>query len=452
MIGVFLCLAAAVTCYVASRRSRGAGLSAVLAWGYAYGLLRAHFADSGAYFVFDSALAGLYLTVFRRTEASDRRRIKDLQMWAAVLVAWPCLMALIPFQPMLVTLVGLRAATLVIPAMLLGTQLRDEDLSTLSVSMSLLNIAVLIIAVMEYRLGVDRFFPQNDVTSLIFQMNDVAHYTAYRIPATFSQAHVYAGTMASTIPILFGGWVQTGKSRLMRGLAILGLATALLGILLAAARMTFILSTFVIALASLKSGLSLKKRLTWYVMLATVALITVSNERLQRFTSLSDTHYVEARIAGSVNRGFFEILVEYPMGNGLGGGGTSLPYFLEHDVRNPVGMESEYARIMLEESVIGLLLWIAFVIWFLTRPTAFAHTAWRDGRRIAWVGCLLAFGSGLIGIGLFTAVPQNVLLFLMIGWVSVRPASQKQRSSLNLWLAKARWSVPPAQSHDLVKR
>ena len=58
------------------------------------------------------------------------------------------------------------------------------------------------------------------------------------------------------------------------------------------------------------------------------------NERWQRYKEL-DSQSVEDRISGSVNRSFLEVLVEYPMGNGLGGGGTSIPYFLASQVRNP---------------------------------------------------------------------------------------------------------------------
>jgi hypothetical protein len=37
-------------------------------------------------------------------------------------------------------------------------------------------------------------------------------------------------------------------------------------------------------------------------------------------------------------------------------------------LRNPVAVENEYARIMLEQGLPGLALWLAFIFWTLTRP------------------------------------------------------------------------------------
>jgi hypothetical protein len=428
VVGPLLCLAAFVTCYITSKRSLGSGLAAVITWGYSYGILRAYFADSGAYFIFDCALLGLYLAHFlRRTEPSNGWRTHDLRGWATILVVWPLLLVFLPFQPFLISLVGLRGNILAIPAVLIGAQLRDEDLSKLSVTLSILNIAVLIVAVLEYNFGLENFFPQNEVTTLMFRMNDVAHYTAYRIPATFSQAHVYAGTMISTIPFVFGAWAQIEKKRSKRVLVVFGMAAALLGILLAAARMAFVTAALIMTFATLKSRLDARKRRAMCVLVLCIAVTTLRNERLQRFTPLSDTKYVQERVAGSINRGFFEILFQYPMGNGLGGGGTSIPYFLQNYVKHAIGLESEYTRLLVEESIVGLLLWIGFILWVFTRPTAFAPTAWQDGRRLAWFTCLLSFSSGLVGIGLFTSIPSTVLLFSMIGWFSVRPASTANR-------------------------
>ena len=80
---------------------------------------------------------------------------------------------------------------------------------------------------------------------------------------------------------------------------------------------------------------------------------------------------VAARVGGSVNEGFFDAVSQYPLGNGLAGGGTSVPYFLQDRMEAlPHGPENEYARIASEQGVIGLLLWLGFVGWFLTRlPT-----------------------------------------------------------------------------------
>src|SRR5260370_17001383 len=96
---------------------------------------------------------------------------------------------------------------------------------------------------------------------------------------------------------------------------------------------------------------------------------------------------VSERIAGSVNMGFFEAAATYPFGNGLGGGGTSIPYFLQNRIEKPVIIENEYARILLEQGLVGLALWVAFIVWELIRPQPSKSDSWFVGPRLAWVTC-----------------------------------------------------------------
>lgn len=117
---------------------------------------------------------------------------------------------------------------------------------------------------------------------------------------------------------------------------------------------------------------------------------------------------------------FFEIAAQYPFGNGLGGGGTSIPYFLQGRIVNPVVMENEYARILLEQGILGLVIWILFILWVLSRRNENRRDPWALGRRLALAFCAASFGTGLIGIGLFTSIPHTPLFFLLIGWVGAR--------------------------------
>ena len=129
--------------------------------------------------------------------------------------------------------------------------------------------------------------------------------------------------------------------------------------------------------------------------------------------------------------GFFELAATYPFGNGLGGGGTSIPYFLRDRIEKPIGMENEYARIMLEQGVLGLALWLAFITWLLTRPGLAKSDPWFYGNRLAWVTCAAYFGTGLIGTGLLTSIPQTCLLLLNVGWVAARQSAQGNESVLS---------------------
>ena len=105
----------------------------------------------------------------------------------------------------------------------------------------------------------------------------------------------------------------------------------------------------------------------------------------------------------------------------LGGGGTSLPYFLEARVVGPVYMENEYARIVAEEGIPGLALWVGFLAWALSRRIARRREeSWPVGRQLAWFTDAAFFASGVLGMGLFSAIPGAALMLLFIGWLLFR--------------------------------
>ena len=278
-------------------------------------------------------------------------------------------------------------------------------------------------------MGLTRFFPYSAVTALIYGSLDVAG-GFYRIPATFVTSHGYGGMMVATIPFLIGIWDQSvnGKIRL---LALLGTAAALIGVLLSATRLNFAIGVVLVGVAIWNGRMKASRRAVFALLIVGMMVLALKNERLTRFKSLSDSDYVEERISGSVNRGFLEILIEYPLGNGLGGGGTSIPYFLQGLVRNPISMENEYARILSEQGVIGLLLWIGFLVWFFSRFKAvFGKGPWATGRRLILVLTISELITGLIGTGMLTAIPGTAMLLLGIGFVATpmrSEATEKRR-------------------------
>ena len=225
--------------------------------------------------------------------------------------------------------------------------------------------------------------------------------------------------MVSSLPYLIGGWDRVQTKR-FKTLALGGIAAALLGILMSATRQNFILgAVMVLVTIWTRKGKSFKNVLVMIALLGVIGYAAATNARFQRFKSLSDTEGVTDRIAGSVNRSFLEILTEYPMGNGLGGGGTSIPYFLQGSVRNPIGMENEYARILGEQGVIGLLIWIGFICYFFSRgPRALAKGSWATSRRMVWSLAAFSLATAWIGTGLLTSIPQTAIAMLGIGWTS----------------------------------
>jgi hypothetical protein len=417
MIPLGLCLFAFVSTYWAGKRSLGQGLIGLLFWGYFFGIIRANLLSTFIYFVFDAALVAFYLSQKALLTGGDKRS-SMLRTWCWILMLWPAVVLLLPFQTFMVSLVGLRGAILFLPMMLAGSRLRSKDLGELNFGFAALNLIALGFAVAEYFLGLPRFYPMNAATVLIYNSVDVAG-GFYRIPAIFGTSHLYGGAMAASVPYLIAGW-ESAQTRFARWFILAGIGAALMGVLLSATRLNFVICCGLILVTMLNGKMTRRKRVAITVLIMIMAAVALRNARFQRFKSLSDTDFVQERVAGSVNRGFFEILLDYPMGNGLGGGGTNMPYFLANQVKNPVAMENEYARILLEQGLIGLMIWLSFVVWFIGRyKKVFAKGSWASGRRLVWCLSLIGLATGAIGMGMLTAVPQTAIFLLGIGWTAV---------------------------------
>ncbi len=424
MIAIALCILAFVACFLAGRRSLGQGLVVLLTFGYFYGILRANLLTTYSHFIFDAGMLGLYLACLGRAlQPGEKRRSQTVRLWVSLLLVWPSLLVMLPFQPPLVSLVGLRGNIFFIPLLLLGSTMKRKDLIELSMGLALLDLVAVAFGGAEYFLGVPRFFPPSPVTRIIYASADVEG-GFFRIPAIFSSAHAFGGTMIDTIPFLVGLWTNS-DTRLGRWLGLIGISTAMLGVLMSATRQNFIFGCAMVIFFVFTAKVKGKQRIAFLIVVGAVAVMALTNTRFQRFKSLGETSQVTDRIAGSVNRGFWEILVEYPMGNGLGGGGTSIPYFLEGDVRNPIGMENEYSRILSEQGVIGFLLWLSFILWFLSRArTAFEKGPWAASRRLTWTISAFGFGTAWIGTGILTSIPATLLLMVGMGWTAVPEGPQ----------------------------
>ena len=107
---------------------------------------------------------------------------------------------------------------------------------------------------------------------------------------------------------------------------------------------------------------------------------------LKRFETLGDSDLVEERIAGSINMSFLEIVVNYPMGEGIGGAplGPASPSFLSGYAKPSIGIENEFGRLLLEEGLPGLLLWVSFVVYVLGRSLAEVRRGGGASRGCGW--------------------------------------------------------------------
>jgi O-antigen ligase len=145
-----------------------------------------------------------------------------------------------------------------------------------------------------------------------------------------------------------------------------------------------------------------------------------------------------------VNDNFLDLVEKYPLGNGLGGGGTSVPYFLQDLLRDPVSLENEYARIAAEQGIPGLLFWLGFVVWVLTRAAPRKSDPWYMGRWLARLFCAISFVTAPLGTGMLNAIPQTAILLLFAGWIAAPEVDE--RTALSAKASQVRPQLPLART------
>src|SRR5579863_7993164 len=165
MIALLLCVIGALAAFFVGRRSLGGGILVVLAVGFGYGIIRANLPSTFSHFMFDAALVGLYASQFLGGgKKAAAPHAGSLNVWMYILIGWPLLMVLMPFQPLLVSLVGLRGNMFFLPAVFLGARLREEDLRPMAFGLAALNLIALGLGVAEYFKGIEPFFPYGPMT------------------------------------------------------------------------------------------------------------------------------------------------------------------------------------------------------------------------------------------------------------------------------------------------
>jgi hypothetical protein len=433
-----LCILSFWICFWTGRRQLWAGFVATLAVGYFYGILRANLPEPASHFIFDTGALGLYLALLIRTHSPVQKyKVRKLMPWVLCLTAWPTLLFFVPMQNPLIQLVGLRGQIFFLPFLLIGVQLERDDAYKIALGLALLNTIVLAFALLEVKLGVPRFYPYNAVDSIIYSsaVQLRGGDLAVRIPATFTSSAAYGGNMIASLPLLLGALTQQHRVGWRRNLLFAGIGVSATGVFLGASR------TEAVILFLMFGGVTFSRRLRnmpwvgWLALLLGLVWLVYSVPRMQRFMELENTSYVGSRVASSVNGTFLKLMMEYPIGNGLGAGGTSLPYFLLDELRNPVRMENEYARIMLEQGIPGLALWMAFIVWLMTRAAPRASEPWYIGRWLARFFCALCFATAPLGLGMLTAIPSTATLLMFCGWIAspqVVPVRRRARQPENI--------------------
>jgi len=424
-------LAALLGTLILTMRSIALGLLGVFTVGYLSGIIRANYLSVYTTFMFDAALLGLYIGfigawheelagIFRSTAGQ----------WVLVLFAWPALLTAIPVNDYLVQLVALRATVWFLPVLLIASRMRADDLAVIARGLACLNLLALAGGLYIYQNGVESLYPQNAITAIIYTSKDVGGAEYYRIPSLFLNAHSYGGAMLFSLPFLIDRAFGRGVWILDRLLAAIGIVAALGGILLCAARQPVVIFAIMTVIVWLVSRLHAGVGALTVGMVVVGLLVAGTNERLQRAKELEDTELVSDRIRASANASFFELLAEYPVGAGMGSSfGTSIPYFLADRAPVAIGLENEYSRIHIDQGLVGLGLWIAFLVWLLHRPPPLRLDV-PYGLCVIFMYALVVTNwlTAFIGSGTLSAVPGSVLLLTQMG-ILVRVREVAARNS-----------------------
>ena len=417
MLSLLICVVAFVAALVVGRRSLTWGLATVIGIGYFYGITRANILQPASHVIFDVAVIGLYLSQLRPSGNGRPPLPFGIKVFVILLMTWPTALLFFSDTDRLVGIVGWRANAFLLPFLFLGSWLSDDDARDLGSLVAALNVVALLMAVVQFVVGIEPFFPQSAVTEIIYKSRDLVDRTAYRIPSTFSSAHAFGGTMVLSIPWLVGLWTQPNRRPWETYLAVAGLFAAFVGVFMSAARTHMIALAVLIVVITLSGKLWARNWGRWLAVVAAVGWLVAGDARLQRFATLRDTEFISERIVDSVNSEFFDLLGEYPLGNGLGSGvGTSMPYFLEDRAPAQKGLENEYARIAVETGIPGLFMWLLFVAWAVTQRGRPRSDNWSLASRVTRAAAATSFVFGLTGTGLLTSIPQTALLMLSIGW------------------------------------
>jgi hypothetical protein len=403
----------------------------MMAWGYFFGILKAHFVYSFGHFIFDMATLGFYAALLVKPPTQvEWARSSRIRPWVIVLIAWPVFMAIIPLQHYLVQIIGLRGNIFWIPMLLVGAWLDKNAIIRLAITLAGLNIVSFGFAMAEFVYGVETFVPENEVTAIVYRSRDLAGQNL-RIPSTFANAHTFALTMVASIPILIGVITNRFSSWIVKPLLVAGMIVALAGVFLAGPKSPVVNLGMMVFLALFSGRINLTALLVMVLGFTVVGYFVAQEERMQRFMDLQNLEAVTERIQMSANLGFFEVMADYPMGKGMGAGGTSLPYWAEQYLTDRFYLENEFARLLLEQGLPGLMIWICFIFWAF-RGRIDRNDDFQLTKTLLWFRVATIWATAWIGIGMMTTIPGTAITFLAMGFIIAPSLAKKEETYFNL--------------------
>lgn len=415
-----------VAAFVSSRISLGASIGVLLTVGYFSGIIRANFLHVLTTFMFDMAVMGVYIGVFiNRPDLVGKLKRSSLASWLFLLAIWPLIIAAVPVNDILIQMLAFRSTVWLLPLMLLGARVNEDDLTTMARVLVGLNLCALVAGLYCYFYGVRALYPENAVTQIIYASHDVPGAASmmanYRIPSTFLSSAAYGGTMLASMPFIVNRLFHPRTDPNEKLWMFAGLLAACIGIAMCGARSPIVAAVVILLMAWVFSGFSIRVGIPIVLGFAAFTFLVFSNQRFQRILTVAEHNVFAERLSGSKN--FLDYFFEYPLGAGMGSSfGTSIPFFLQARAPRPIGLETEYSRILIDQGWIGLLLWIIFLFWL--------HVPWPNikgsrsnfkfGTIMIYAASLTTWATAIIGTGVLSAIPGSAMLLINMGIIVAR--------------------------------
>jgi len=79
-------------------------------------------------------------------------------------------------------------------------------------------------------------------------------------------------------------------------------------------------------------------------------------------------------------------------------------------------MENEYCRILIDQGLVGLFMWLAFLFWLLYRPPPLRlDVPWGIGIIFMYALTITNWVTAFTGAGTLSTIPGSVLLLIQMG-------------------------------------
>jgi O-antigen ligase len=115
-------------------------------------------------------------------------------------------------------------------------------------------------------------------------------------------------------------------------------------------------------------------------------------------------------------------------------------------------LENEFARILLEQGLPGLMIWICFIFWAF-RVRIEKNDDFQLTKTLLWFRVATIWATAWIGIGMMTTIPGTAITFLAMGFIITPPLAKKEESyfNLNFWPRKNSSPSLPAYQRGLAR-